>query len=797
MMPKSWTSHAGLVRLCAVVMMGAALCCPAYTQMIPPDTAENDVNEEAAFGLELVLLRNFRATPTFVDDDSEIETPVVVLTWDNPPRDIISLIEDLLPTGIYQLTLYKSAKGYPTGPLDGQRISLAPRDDAYLDREVLDGTTYYYTLIGEFPTLEDLPDSYLDDDLQALIDEFPQVRHASVTAGAGRPNILTESMGQDPLLGEQEPFDLANSQITIRPVGPPLAELGEPIKYASYDTYEATITHHISDLPVKRNDQEGGAYTLTPMRGDRLAKLTLGDMRFPFFGKEYDTLYLGVNGYIVFQDILGGLDPNIAAYVDLTGSDEEEYDLIDILNMPNVIGHFAVPRISFLFSMLDFQTGGEAWARMLSDRVVITFERATEWFYNPYVDSVRNTVQVELFFNGKIRMTYLDAFVNLGIVGISDGRGLPVDPTEVFDNVEPVYLMTDFSFLPEHPSRLSINPVAPPVVLFDEDATFTAYALVPGGMSLPFFTGEWSNDGNVPFTDIGGAGKFIWKTTYEDRGAHTVRVIAQSDGMRAYQDVRVIVKDALIKPTAIELLLSTNTENEDPSVSRPISAERPLIASYTYYHPYQKQSPLIYEELFSIIYWYRNDQVVTSFTNSRRVPSHIPQPGDKWRFQIIPITVMGVQGPPANSPVVTVLATPQIDAVYPSQGLTIGGDTVVIRGRNLANPLSVSFGDASIIGVSVIDNNEISVVTPMHPAGKVTVSVETPGGIGRRIDAFTFVGDKDDEEPPDDNDEKRRVILGCGGGNTHPAPGGHAGSFLLAALVALVLARAARRQNIS
>ncbi len=782
MMPKLWASHTGLVWLSLFVLTAMVVGAAAQGQQQPEGEPE-----EYVFGGELLNLRNFRATATFVDDDEEVDTPVVVLTWESPP---------LLPdTGVFQLILYRSTNQFPTGPLDGNLIPLAPEAEAYLDTEVLAGQTYYYTLIADLlVSLDTLPPTMIGDYPVELLEEFPQVRYARVTAGASVPNILTESLGQDPLLGPQKPFDLFNTQITIRPVGPPLAALGEPVKYATYDSYEAIVTHDVSKLPVKAVDDQGGAYTLTPLRADRLVELSLGDMRFPFFGKEYDRIYLAARGYIVFEDMLSGLDDETAASLNvLLDLFDEPYDVVDLLNAPNLLGHFMVPRISFLYSMFDFQLGGEAWARMLPDRAVITFERATEQFYHPFIDPARNTVQVELFFSGKIRITYLEAFVRFGIVGLSDGRGVPVDPTEVFDNLEPVYRLSDFTFLPQTPSRLSVNPVTPPVVRFGNNAAFIADAVGPPGMNLPFFTGSWTNPGIIPFTDIGGgAGEFFWRTTRDDLGEHTVRINAEADGMRAYQDVRVIVRETMVKPSARNLLLSTGTSADDPSVSRAIPAERPLIASYVYEHPYKDQAPWMYGEHISFVYWFRNDQLVPTFTNSMRVPPHVPQPGDKWRFQVIPITVMGDIGSPANSPIVTVVAAPQIDAVLPGRGLTIGGETVTIRGTNLGNPLSVVFGDARAGSVRVIDSTEIRVVTPPHPAGSVTITIETIGGIGRRIDAFDFVGDEADETPPDDEEDKRLAILGCGG-NAQPATG-HAGSLLLAGFVALALSVSARRR---
>jgi hypothetical protein len=255
------------------------------------------------------------------------------------------------------------------------------------------------------------------------------------------------------------------------------------------------------------------------------------------------------------------------------------------------------------------------------------------------------------------------------------------------------------------------------------------------------------------------------------------------------------VQDIVVKPSAVNLLLSSDTPNEDPSVSRPVAPGRPLIASYVYYHPYAKQSPLEYAEGIYLLYWFRDGQVVPSLTNSLQVPAYIPQPGETWSFQVTPITVNLLFGDPANSPVVTILSVPEINGVTPSQGLTIGGDTVTIRGTNFANLLSVKFDDVPAVSIRIVSDTELEVVTPLHPAGAVVVSVETLGGVGRRIDAFTFVGDEDDDTPDEEPEDKKRRFLGCG--NMEDSGSGWAANLFLAGLVLFALTTASRRQKTS
>jgi len=290
-----------------------------------------------------------------------------------------------------------------------------------------------------------------------------------------------------------------------------------------------------------------------------------------------------------------------------------------------------------------------------------------------------------------------------------------------------------------------------------------ARALVPAGTAGALaLTAEWDGPGGAPFADLGdGTGRFYWETQYADKGMYTLRVKARLGDQHAFQDVRIIVGEGFVRPEAIDLQLSTNSDYEDPRVSRAAPAGVPLIASYTYYHPYRTQSPVMYAEGTSLLYWFRNGQIVPAFTNLMTIPPEAPQPGDQWWFQITPISLVYIWGNPAASPVVTILGVPEIHVIEPAQGVIVGGDTITLRGRYLSSPISVTFSNIPAPSVRSISDTELTVVTPMHPSGKATVSVTTPGGIGRRIDGFTFVGDKDDTSP-EEEEPKRRRILGCG-----------------------------------
>jgi len=118
------------------------------------------------------------------------------------------------------------------------------------------------------------------------------------------------------------------------------------------------------------------------------------------YGQSYNSFYIGSNGYITFE----------------TG-DTQYLETLD--------NHFLFKRISVLFDDLSPNAGGTVSWKRLADRVAVTFENVPE-----YSLSNANSFQVEMFFNGNIRITLLGIAAVDGLVGLSDGNGVPSDFTE-------------------------------------------------------------------------------------------------------------------------------------------------------------------------------------------------------------------------------------------------------------------------------------------------------------------------------------------------------------------------------
>lgn len=667
-------------------------------------------------------LRDFRALPTH----DTAGTPVIGLTWKN-----FNIAYEGWTGYNADISLYRSVVDFPTGALDGLLLPVSNTDLGYLDRDVRAGETYYYTLVAQ-------------------IGSFSQTLYARAQAGEAGMPVYTEVFGED-LVGGNNPFDLSYKQITFRPVLPPPTRNDEPyLSSMLFSDYEVTTVKDIYQLPISR-ETDGGSFNLT-YSDNGIIPLSLNQRSFPFFGKHYNFMYLSSNGYILFT--------GAEAYTD---AGTEYWTSLDV---PSLASHFAIPRISFFFTDLAPHISGQVWGKELDDRIVITLENvAVQPSPNSQMPD-RVTVQLELFYSGHIRITYLNTSMPSGIVGLSDGRGVPLEPAALFADIREGYHFADLSKLSATPSRMSLNPIAPQLVEAGETIRFNATVELPPFMRCPaLYYATWTGSGQVPFADNRDCtGSFYWQTVYEDTGSYTVRVFAELDGQRVFQDVLLVVgRVDDIKPTAINLTLSTNSDYEDPAISRPIPVGTPLIASFDYYHPYAEQTPLLYSQGKSLLYWFRNGQIIPAFTNQRVVPPNVTQVDDVWWFQVTPQTLMGIKGDPVTSPVVSVLGVPRVDEVSPTQGNVTGNEKVTIRGSRLSYPLSVKFGGVPGNSIEVINDNEINVLTPVHRAGTVTVSVETPGGIGRKIDAFTFKDVQPEEE------EKTSRFLGCDGSGRKPS----------------------------
>ncbi len=137
-------------------------------------------------------------------------------------------------------------------------------------------------------------------------------------------------------------------------------------------------------------------------------ELALGDDNYEFvklsnqatvsiFGSSFSSFYAGSNGYITFTE----------------GDNDYSETLSD---------HFDTMRISGLFNDLNSSGDGLASWKQLADRVVVTWQNVLE-----YGSDNSNTFQIEMYFDGRIQLSWLGIGAENGIIGLSDGLGVPED----------------------------------------------------------------------------------------------------------------------------------------------------------------------------------------------------------------------------------------------------------------------------------------------------------------------------------------------------------------------------------
>ena len=151
---------------------------------------------------------------------------------------------------------------------------------------------------------------------------------------------------------------------------------------------------------------------------DSFAQITLsGGHQVSLYGMVRNTLFVGSNGYLTF-------------------------DSGDTRFGESFASHFNRPRISGLFDDL-YSSTNVSW-KEFPDRVAVTFQNVQE-----LGASNTNSFQFELFYDGTIRMTFLQIAARDGLAGLSQGLGTPAD-----------FLASDLSTYPAAPppDALTVTP---------------------------------------------------------------------------------------------------------------------------------------------------------------------------------------------------------------------------------------------------------------------------------------------------------------------------------------------------
>jgi hypothetical protein len=153
-------------------------------------------------------------------------------------------------------------------------------------------------------------------------------------------------------------------------------------------------------------DPAGGTKVTLSDDGSALVSLA-GGQTVTLYGTSHASFYVIANGNLTFGAADGTSTESLAQ-------------------------HFAVRRVAALFDDLNPAAGGAVSRKQLSDRVAVTWQDVPE-----YGTSNQSSFQIELFFDGRIRITYLTVAATDGIAGLSRGVGL-----------DPSFLETDLSGAP-------------------------------------------------------------------------------------------------------------------------------------------------------------------------------------------------------------------------------------------------------------------------------------------------------------------------------------------------------------
>lgn len=133
------------------------------------------------------------------------------------------------------------------------------------------------------------------------------------------------------------------------------------------------------------------------LSGNNSVKVTLGQgAQVHLYGSAYTEFYVGANGYITFGEG-------------------------DTLATGTAVDHFKKRRISGLFADLAPQAGQVSY-KQLMDRVAVTYQDVVK-----AGTTDANSFQIEMFYDGRIRLTWLDLATTSGLVGLSQGAGVPTN----------------------------------------------------------------------------------------------------------------------------------------------------------------------------------------------------------------------------------------------------------------------------------------------------------------------------------------------------------------------------------
>ena len=468
-----------------------------------------------------------------------------------------------------------------------------------------------------------------------------QMRHAAAQVGSNALPVAYETFWSG--------ADLGYKQLLFSPVGP-----------AASGGYDVTLKSGIRELP---HTSAGAMYV--PLIEDSSVNWTFRQP-FPFMGEYRRHCWIAENGYVSFG--------------------ESAVPRYSYLNFPSGNSANAIPRICAAFADLSNVSGGSIWGKSLPDRSVLTYEKVPEWGRYYYT----NTVQLELFYSGHIRITFLELTASDIVVGLADGQGVFYDPELLIQSGIRVPKIIDLSSFPDGSRRVSLEPIGPVSVNEGMVAQFEIVAHAPGGN--PNITVENMPQGATLTSVSPTRSVFSWQTGYADAGERTVLVKARESGQVASQEVSIRVGRTLRAPTVSNVVVSP----ESPA------AGTPLGVSYALHSP--EDDGLHYVQ----IEWYRNGTLMIPLFNAETTPGFVANYGDTWHAIVTPYSIVGrraVVGEPVASNVVRVAPWQGGGGTSPSINPTKFAD---VNGDGVVDAIDVQLVINGVLGTQFVPTADVN-----------------------------------------------------------------------------------------
>lgn len=222
--------------------------------------------------------------------------------------------------------------------------------------------------------------------LDASANSLPQgiysttVQFTNLTSGVGQSRAFALRVGQPDFLTESFDAgdnDLDFSTITFTPDGS--------------SSFYSVCREVATTFPT---DPTGG--TTVSLSDDAFIQVTLtGTNTVAIYSRRTNVFFIGSNGYLTMSS------------GDSTFSE-------------SFANHFNLPRVSACFDDLDPSSGGTVSRKQTSELVAVTFSNVRE-----FGSSATLSFQIEMFFDGRIRVSYLSVGITDGLAGLSAGLGVP------------------------------------------------------------------------------------------------------------------------------------------------------------------------------------------------------------------------------------------------------------------------------------------------------------------------------------------------------------------------------------